>query len=55
MGRSDEEARQRIGAALDAIDAAQAVLRDTCSDLVGKSSASMWPNGWRRRTAPTVG
>ena len=29
------EARERIGAALDAIDAAQAVLRDTSSDVVG--------------------
>ncbi|HWS91694.1 MAG TPA: 13E12 repeat family protein [Mycobacterium sp.] len=30
-----EEARERISAALDAIDAAQAVLRDTSSDVVG--------------------
>src|ERR1700756_3713453 len=32
---SAEQARERIGAALDAIDAAHAVLRDTNSDLVG--------------------
>jgi hypothetical protein len=32
---SAEEARERIGAALDAIDAAYAVLRDTGSDVVG--------------------
>src|ERR1700739_5020485 len=32
---SGEEARERIGAALDAIDAAHAVLRDTSSDVVG--------------------
>ena len=31
------EARERIGAALDAIDAAHDVLRDTSSDLVGSS------------------
>ncbi|MBW0012892.1 DUF222 domain-containing protein, partial [Mycobacterium sp.] len=30
-----EEARERIGAALDAIDAAHAVLRETSSDVVG--------------------
>ena len=32
-----EEARGRIGAALDAIDAAYAVLRDTSSDVVGNN------------------
>src|SRR6516165_2355279 len=32
---SGEQARERIGAALDAIDAAHAVLRDTSSDVVG--------------------
>jgi Domain of unknown function (DUF222) len=32
---SAEQARERIGAALDAIDAAYAVLRDTSSDVVG--------------------
>lgn len=32
---SSEQARQRIGAALDAIDAAHDVLRRTSSDLVG--------------------
>ena len=32
---SAEEARERIGAALDAIDAAHAVLRETGSDVVG--------------------
>ncbi len=32
---SGEEARERIGAALDAIDAAHGVLRDTNSDVVG--------------------
>src|SRR6201997_1395688 len=32
---SAEEARERIGAARDAIDAAHAVLRDTSSDVVG--------------------
>ena len=32
-----EEARERISAALDAIDAAQAVLRDTSSDVVGNN------------------
>jgi hypothetical protein len=32
---SAEEARERIGAALDAIDAGYAVLRDTSSDVVG--------------------
>src|ERR1700751_2722293 len=30
-----EQARERINAALDAIDAAHDVLRDTCSDLLG--------------------
>jgi hypothetical protein len=37
MGRraSAEDARERISAALDAIDAAHAVLRDTSSDVVG--------------------
>lgn len=37
MGRSwsDAEARERISAALDAVDAAHAVLRDTSSDVVG--------------------
>jgi hypothetical protein len=37
MGRcaTAEEARERISAALDAIDAAHAVLRDTSSDVVG--------------------
>ena len=34
---SAEEARERIGAALDAIDAAHAVLRDTDSDVVGNN------------------
>ena len=34
---SAEEARERIGAALDAIDAAHAVLRDTSSDVVGNN------------------
>src|ERR1700757_3119115 len=32
-----EEARERIGAALDAIDAAHGVLRDTSSDVVGNN------------------
>lgn len=32
---SPEQARERIGAALDAIDAAHNVLRATCSDVVG--------------------
>src|SRR5271157_6287688 len=32
---SAEQARERIGAALDAIDAAHAVLRETSSDVVG--------------------
>ncbi|ORW95352.1 HNH nuclease [Mycobacterium sp. IEC1808] len=35
MGLSAELARQRISAALDAIDAAHVVLRETSSDLVG--------------------
>src|SRR6516225_9430578 len=34
---SAEEARERIGAALDAIDAAHQVLRDTNSDVVGNN------------------
>src|ERR1700751_5008229 len=34
---SAEEARERIRAALDAIDAAHAVLRDTPSDVVGNN------------------
>jgi hypothetical protein len=34
---SAEEARERIGAALGAIDAAHAVLRDTSSDVVGNN------------------
>src|SRR6516165_10298965 len=34
---SAEEARERIAAALDAIDAAHAVLRDTSSDVVGNN------------------
>src|ERR1700757_605154 len=34
---SAEEARERIGAALDAVDAAHAVLRDTGSDVVGNN------------------
>src|ERR1700740_432500 len=34
---SVEEARERISAALDAIDAAHAVLRDTGSDVVGNN------------------
>ena len=34
---SAEEARERIGVALDAIDAAHAVLRDTSSDVVGNN------------------
>jgi hypothetical protein len=34
---SAEEARERIGAALDAIDAAHAVLRDTSSEVVGNN------------------
>ncbi len=39
MGRcaSAEEAREQISAALDAIDAAHAVLRDTNSDVVGNN------------------
>lgn len=32
---SAEQARERIGAALDAIDAAHNALRDTSSDVVG--------------------
>jgi hypothetical protein len=35
MGVGAEVARERIGSALDAIDAAHAVLRETSSDLVG--------------------
>ena len=36
-GLSDEAARERISAALDAIDAAHDVLRDTSSDVVGNN------------------
>lgn len=34
---SAEQARERIGAALDAIDAAHDVLRETSSDVVGNN------------------
>ncbi|HUB54236.1 MAG TPA: HNH nuclease, partial [Mycobacterium sp.] len=34
---SAEHARERITAALDAVDAAHDVLRETCSDLVGNA------------------
>jgi hypothetical protein len=37
FGVSAEAARERIGAALDAIDAAHAVLRETSSDVVGNN------------------
>ncbi len=36
-GWSAEQARERIDAALDAVDAAQAMLRETSSDVVGNS------------------
>jgi hypothetical protein len=36
-GVSAEQARERMGAALDAIDAAHAVLRETSSDVVGNA------------------
>ncbi len=51
---SAEEARERISAALDAIDAAHDVLRDTSRMSLATPFASRSPSGWKPKSAAPI-